>query len=356
VQDSDAAAAVDPAYVQRLIDSEEDPPPQFAMFAPLWKNTSAGAAGLTLGQGLTIDALMQSKSADDAQKAQQTLQALTLLARNLLGQQRERLEELPGDLRPAVQEAASLADALLAAAAVEQKGSDVRLRAHVEQDGTEALFGLIVPMIAKARQSAQQMASSNNLKSIGLAMHNYYSAYGRFPPAVVLGPDGKTPHSWRIALLPFLEENVLYNQYRLDEPWDSEHNKKLLSQMPDVFRHPQDAAGSTSAAYYLLTGPAALFSAQPGAPREGGPSIAAIQDGTSNTLMAVEAKRNIPWTKPEDIPYDASQALPKFGGYQEAGWMAAFADASCRLIPKTVEDRTVRAMITPSGLESFEAP
>ena len=67
-------------------------------------------------------------------------------------------------------------------------------------------------------------------------MHNYHDTHGQFPPAVVVGPDSKTPHSWRVELLPFLDQDALFKEYRLNEPWDSEANKKVLAQSPAVFR------------------------------------------------------------------------------------------------------------------------
>ncbi len=72
----------------------------------------------------------------------------------------------------------------------------------------------------------------NDLKQIGLAMHNYHDVNKHFPAPVIMGPDGKTPHSWRVAILPYLDQQELYKQYNLNEPWDSPHNKKLLKKSP----------------------------------------------------------------------------------------------------------------------------
>ena len=77
-----------------------------------------------------------------------------------------------------------------------------------------------------------------NLKALGLAMRLYHDAHFEYPRSAVLGPDGKTPHSWRVELLPYLNQKELYAKYRLDEPWDSPANKRMLEDMPDVFRSP----------------------------------------------------------------------------------------------------------------------
>lgn len=166
----------------------------------------------------------------------------------------------------------------------------------------------------------------NNLKQLALAMHNYHDVKfdGRssFPPAVVKRPDGKEPRSWRVELLPFLGANNLYQQYRKDEPWDSENNKKVLAQMPDVFRSPYDDAKSTNSGYFVLVGPGTAFEGPEGV------TMSDITDGTSNTLMIVETKRNIPWTKPEDISFDPEKPLPELVGFIEGGFNCAFADGS----------------------------
>jgi hypothetical protein len=107
-------------------------------------------------------------------------------------------------------------------------------------EGTEA-FGpmvasLLLPAISKARGAAQRAQSTNNLKQIALALHNYHDVHKALPAAVMLGPDGKTKHSWRVAILPYIEQENVYKQYRFDEPWDSENNKKVLDHIPPVFQ------------------------------------------------------------------------------------------------------------------------
>jgi prepilin-type processing-associated H-X9-DG protein len=206
--------------------------------------------------------------------------------------------------------------------------------------------------VAPRRPVGQAAPTRDNLKQLMLAMHNYHDIHGHFPPAAVMGPDGKTPHSWRVELLQQLEwdreqgkQNVsLYKQYRLDEPWDSENNKKVLAQMPDVFRSPYDDAKSTNSGYYALVGQGTVFeslssgssstsssgSSSTSSTSSNGIKIADIIDGTSNTIAIVEAKRNIPWTKPEDIPFDPQQPVPELGGFVERGFNCAFADGSVR--------------------------
>jgi Protein of unknown function (DUF1559) len=140
------------------------------------------------------------------------------------------------------------------------------------------------------------------------------------PLAIVMGRDGKTPHSWRVELLPYLGQKALYDQYRLNEPWDSENNKKVLAQMPDVFRSPYDDPKSTNSAFYVLVGPGTMFDGSKGI------TWGQASDGVSSTILVIEAKRNIPWTKPEDIPFDPEKPLA-VGGFEKGHFSAGFADA-----------------------------
>ena len=230
--------------------------------------------------------------------------------------------------------------------------------------------------------SEGERQSRSNLRRIAVAMHSYrdpFGAPGDFPPAVVLGPDGKTPHSWRVALLPFLGHRDLYQEYRLDEPWDSEHNKKLLGKMPGVYRHPFAPTGAPNTAYFVIAGQPAkrtqgamaagyesggaqaagalpvepsppgqefgtLFSDQP---QKTGPRLSDVQDGTSNTLLVVEDRRDVPWTKPEDIPHRPNLAPPKLGGWWSGGFYAALADGEVKFFPEAIHRETLRKLISP---------
>ncbi len=141
------------------------------------------------------------------------------------------------------------------------------------------------PSGSLASEKARKAASTNNMKQIALALLFYESTKRGFPPAVLYGPDGKTPHSWRVAVLPYLGEQGLYDQYHFDEPWDGPNNRKLLEKMPAVFRGPNEPAESTNASYFVLTGPDAMFDGKEGT------SLGKMFDGTANTIMAVEAMR-----------------------------------------------------------------
>jgi hypothetical protein len=168
--------------------------------------------------------------------------------------------------------------------------------------------------------------SKKNLTTLAAALHEFHRKHGHFPPAVVLGPDGKTPHSWRVELLPYLDQQALYDQYRMDEPWDSKNNIKVLGQMPAVFHSPYDDPNSCNSGYFALVGAGTLFEGTKGI------SNAEITDGTNNTLLLAECRRQILWTKPEDILFDPYEPLPQLGGFLTGSMAGVMADGAYRLL------------------------
>lgn len=215
--------------------------------------------------------------------------------------------------------------------------------------------------------------SENNLRQITLAMHNYNSTYNRLPPAVVYGAGGQPLYSWRVLLLPYLEEQNLYQQFHLDEAWDSPHNKTLLARIPRAYARPRQS-NATGTHYLVFDGPGAAFDSGSQSPQknlrpfnaasaqamgkvfEGG-TISSIPrtftDGTSNTIMVIEADKAVPWSKPEDVPFGPNQPLPAVGGlYSEDLFLVGLADGSVRTLHrKQLSDATFRAAITANGGE-----
>jgi beta-lactamase regulating signal transducer with metallopeptidase domain len=202
---------------------------------------------------------------------------------------------------------------------------------------------------AHASASGSSSTGANSSSSSSATVH-------RFPPAVIYGKDGKGkyPHSWRVELLPYLKARELYDEYRFDEPWDSKSNKNVMAKMPDIYRNPGDDVVSVNSAYYVLVGrlvdgnvdgPAlqTFFSSKTGV------AFRQVTDGVPNTIAIVEAKRDIPWTKPEDIQYDPKQPPPRLGGFFKGGFCIANGDSSARFLEEPIKDSALKAMISPAA-------
>jgi len=204
---------------------------------------------------------------------------------------------------------------------------------------------LLIPAIQKVREAASKTAMVNNLHQLGIGMHNYANAMnGQFPPQKF-----NNGLSWRVAILPYIEQKALYDQFKLNEPWDSEHNKKLLDKMPKVFAPPPGVAAEPGKTYFkVFTGPDTPFSNPMFGPR----IPANFQDGTSNTLLIVEASDPVEWTKPEDISYDRLKPVPALGKYLPNTFFAVLADGSPVCFDRLrLTDATLKGAITPAGNE-----
>ena len=196
-----------------------------------------------------------------------------------------------------------------------------------------------------------------NLCGIKLALHNYHSQYGSFPPAYVADANGRPMHSWRVLILPFMEQQSLYAQYDFTEPWDGPNNIKLLNSMPNNFACPSRSSRPTNlTSYVVITGPGTMF---PGA---GSVSSADVTDGMPDTLMIVEvANVNIPWTAPIDLdirtmsmkvndPKGPGISSPHRGGAQRR--LRRRVDSFLR---EGIPEESLRALITIAGGEGIKA-
>jgi prepilin-type processing-associated H-X9-DG protein len=208
---------------------------------------------------------------------------------------------------------------------------------------------ILVPMlmqgVQKARFAARRIESANHLRTIGLAMQTYESDKHELPPAAITGPDGRPLLSWRVALLPKLEQEALYQQFHLNEPWDSAHNKALLPLMPKIYLHsgwqgPAEAQRGLTY-YQAFVGPNTVLRL------DRSPSLAELANmrGAGQYLLVVEAGTPVPWTKPEDIHFGPGQPLPKLGGPQSGGFNALFADGNVDFLPQTFDEKTFRKLI-----------
>ncbi len=202
------------------------------------------------------------------------------------------------------------------------------------------------------QDAAPDDVSSRNFRQIGLALHNHHDVHKTFPPAYRSGRDGKPLLSWRVLILPHLEQQPLFDQFRLDEPWDSEHNKRLIPQMPAVFRSPLSRAGPGKTNYLGVGGQRGIF------PGKETINLARIQDGTSNTIAVVEVDDTaaIEWTRPGDFEPNPAEMARVLGGLRNGRFLALFADGSVSLVSGRADPAVLNGLFTRDGGEPFGFP
>src|SRR5262245_35909985 len=134
-----------------------------------------------------------------------------------------------------------------------------------------------------------------------MAVASYESSNGYFPPAYLRGPDGKPWHSWRILLLPFIEQDPLFKLYRFDEPWNGPYNAQLADRMPQQYAyHKKRNSGLIETNYLAVVGSATMWPGATARKRD------EIKDGASTTILIVENHGlGIHWMEPRDLAFDS---------------------------------------------------
>ena len=334
-----------------------------SLWASLYTPTPNGAeervnAGLVLNCD-SNDAAKQSAALLGATRT--LLQTFTSTAEKLAS---DSIEKLPADQRKLAEIKIGLV----------REASRILEKMELKSDGDKAtaaadfvlpptvISSLLEPAVIASHEAAMRAQSMNNMKQLTLAMMMYEDTHHCLPASAQQNKAGEKLLSWRVSILPFLgdEGRELFEQFHQDESWDSEHNRKLIAKMPALFRDPHDDPNSTTASYFMPTGKGTIgeIDPTPGNPRiMVGTKFMDITDGTSQTILLVEAKRDIPWTKPEDIEVDVDPAkpLPKFGGHWLPGvFGAAFADGSVHVISDATDPKVLRALFTINGGEPID--
>jgi hypothetical protein len=206
-----------------------------------------------------------------------------------------------------------------------------------------------------AREAARRMQCANNLKQIVLALHTYHDATKQFPPVMTADANGKPLHSWRVLLLPYIEHSAIYQQIRLDEPWDSEYNKQFHNRVPSTYQCPSAKGNMTGmTSYSVVVGKECLFN-EPNAKK----SMMNITDGTSNTIAIVERKTPVCWMDPtQDITFEKAceginVSANGLGSNHTGGMNVALFDGFVQYVSETVAAEVLRALLTCGGGESL---
>ena len=227
---------------------------------------------------------------------------------------------------------------------------------------------LIMPMISAAREAARRMQCSGNLKQLALAVHYYHDVYKVYPPAYTVDESGKSLHSWRVLLLPYMDYKELYDEIRLDEPWDSEYNRQFHSRVPNVFRcpsakgdwvswcledrYPNMERGNFNCNYSVIVGEQTIF------PGSRSTKYSEVTDGTSNTLLIVERLVPICWMDPmHEITFDdascgVNASVYGIGSAHVGGCNVALADGSTNYTSETMQPELLKTFLTRAGNET----
>ncbi len=330
-------------------------------------NRSLIQFGVELSGKATLNVGIQYPDAEAADEAQKSVKGLLASFRQTLASEKQAAEEGLLNPRPNANERSALmdlpqafgqlmilgltnrAEGIVKDLAIKRVGNALTTTVDIPAPEMRTVataasaIGLLLPAVQKVREAAARVKDQNNLKQIVLALHNYASAYGKLPPAAICDKNGKPLLSWRVAILPFIEQQNLYQQFHLDEPWDSEHNIKLAQQLPPVYRHPIDVPkpGEKQTTRYV-----ALVGNGAGWELDRGLNFASdFPDGLSNTIFVVESTKPVVWTKPEDIEYDPKKMPPLDFGWNGQYCNVAFCDGSVRSLSKRVPEKTWHLLI-----------
>jgi hypothetical protein len=228
------------------------------------------------------------------------------------------------------------------------------------------LIAVALPPLVCDSSSSCRRQCSNNLRCIGRALQQYHDVYGCFPPACVRDKDGKPMHSWRVLLLPYLEQGDLLTRYNMKEPWDSPANSKLAGQMPSMYACPGDvdAERSGKTSYVAVVGPETAW------PPAGAMKQSGIHDKPGETILLVEvAGLDIPWTEPRDMAFDEAVAgFNRASGmlrlasrhrfmtnpiYREAGACLVFCDGQGGFLSEDTPSEAIASLLTANGGETI---
>jgi hypothetical protein len=188
--------------------------------------------------------------------------------------------------------------------------------------------------------------SASNLAIISIGLLNYHHAYGRFPPPYIAADDGTPMHSWRVLVLPFIEESDIYGQYRFDEPWNGSHNIRLVDKMASVFSSTSKRANGGNTSYFAVIGPETMWA--PGrivTDRD-------IPNGMSRIALVEIDGPNISWMEPRDLSETELADAVNCGGTNNNpcthndGTLAAFANAHTIWLKKDITKGDLHSLLS----------
>lgn len=312
----------------------DNAPAELQPFLPLLKSKSI-VLQANLDANLSAQVRFTSENEDKAIEVERSFNLLMKLADDGITTVLKE-EKIPEELKTLIPSLAKVQKVVQGVKAVRQ-GTIVTAQASIKAD--PELAKPLVALVLKPQMAAARSQSSNNLKQIGLALHNYHDIHGVLPAAAIVDKKGKPLLSWRVAILPYIEQDNLYKQFKLDEPWDSEHNLKLSKTMVKTYMLPYGESKPGITHYRSFVGNGAAFDPIQGL------KFAQFTDGTSNTLFLVEAAEGVPWTKPDEIEFDPAKPMLKHLRFEKGRCNVLFCDGSVRAVSDKLTDAILKLLI-----------
>lgn len=321
---------------------ETTPPPVVQLVDAIRGNISGAAISISAGSDLQLSISVNTAeaSSEASEGLTGTIEFAKLVAPMAMGQ-------APPSMQPVLQK-------VLGSLAASSEGAALKVSAEVPFEMINAVLSdpMIMAPIFQAQAAADRVQAKNDLMQTGLAMHNFHDVNGHFPAADGNGLSGAEAKglSWRVHLLPYLEQQALYDQFHFDEPWDSEHNKTLIPMIPPMFK----AEGVSEPGMTTLH----VFVGEKTAFQNGKTfSFRDVIDGTSNTLMMVIAGPETaePWTKPGGLPFDEQNPLAPLGTITGV-LNVALMDGSTRSLVPPIDPEMFKLLIQPADGQPVTLP
>ncbi|MEO9591365.1 DUF1559 domain-containing protein [Rhodopirellula bahusiensis] len=210
------------------------------------------------------------------------------------------------------------------------------------------VVGITLPAMTAAREAARRMNCSGNMKQIGLALHNYHAAYNQLPPAYTVDENGNKLHSWRVAILPFMEQQALHQQIDLSKPWDAPENAAVASIVVPAYACPSKVGDPLMTTYVAVVDPSGMF--------EGAipTKFAQATDGLASTILLVETEHEneVHWMSPEDIDLQTLLERSEDDSHQGGGHVV-MGDGAVQFITNSIEVGLLESLVTKDGGEDY---